>query len=74
MPHHNLANAVKTKIQKGNRYIKLEGFTKEEKENSMVISRVMEWSGFYDVTDKKCRIGIKMDSDYEVKVYSSSNL
>ena len=74
MPHHNLANAVRTKIAMGPRKITIEGCVKEEKNNSFVISKVMEWNGTYTITKEKCKISLKMNGDYEVVVYTGPYL
>jgi hypothetical protein len=55
----------------GPRKIRLEGCVKEEKDNSFVINKVMEWNGHFNVTKRKCRIGIKMNENYEVVVYTT---
>ena len=70
MPHHNLANAVRTKISMVLRNIRIEGWVKEEKGDGFVINKVMDWNRFVNVAQKKCRVSIKMNESYEVVVYT----
>ena len=73
-PHHNLANSVRTKITTGPHNIRLEGCVKEENEGLWFVKNVMNWNGNFNVKKEKCKISIKMNSDYVVEVCTTTDL
>lgn len=64
MPHHNLANAVRIPLEKGNYSLKIEGVTIPKDGNSIA---VMEWVINLEISKAKSRVHLKLKDDYQVR-------
>jgi hypothetical protein len=66
-----LGDVVRRKVAIGPHAIRMDGYVKEGKKEKVFVSKVMGWEGNFNVTKRKCRIGIRLNSNYEVEVWTT---